>query len=128
MASSPNNVAPARERTVPSFYNLAWRWHFYAGLFVIPFMILLSVTGIIYLFKPQLDAWMYADLMQVSAAYSPATASACPRASRAFKPSRCSPMTRATTPPCTSTSTAARYSPTCAGRTTAQWRGPWRAG
>ena len=48
-----------------SFYNLAWRWHFYAGLFVIPFMILLSVTGIIYLFKPQLDAWMYADLMQL---------------------------------------------------------------
>ena len=26
-----------------SFYNLAWRWHFYAGLFVIPFLILLSV-------------------------------------------------------------------------------------
>ncbi len=68
MASSPNNVAPARERTVPSFYNLAWRWHFYAGLFVIPFMILLSVTGIIDLFKPQLDAWMYADLMQVPVA------------------------------------------------------------
>ena len=34
----------------PSFYKLAWRWHFYAGLFVIPFMILLSITGIIYLF------------------------------------------------------------------------------
>ena len=26
----------------PSFYNLAWRWHFYAGLFVAPFMILLQ--------------------------------------------------------------------------------------
>lgn len=52
-------------RESASFYNLAWRWHFYAGLFVIPFMILLSVTGIIYLFKPQLDTWMYADLMQV---------------------------------------------------------------
>ena len=22
-----------------SFYNLAWRWHFYAGLFVAPFMV-----------------------------------------------------------------------------------------
>jgi len=31
-------------------------------------MILLSITGIIYLFKPQLDAWMYADLMQVPVA------------------------------------------------------------
>jgi uncharacterized iron-regulated membrane protein len=37
------------------FYNMAWRWHFYAGLFVAPFMILLALTGIIYLFKPQLD-------------------------------------------------------------------------
>lgn len=52
----------------PSFYNLAWRWHFYAGLFVIPFLILLSVTGIIYLFKPQLDQLMYAELLQVTPA------------------------------------------------------------
>ena len=49
----------------PSFYNLAWRWHFYAGLFVIPFMILLSLTGIVYLFKPQLDQLMYPELLSV---------------------------------------------------------------
>ena len=49
-----------------SFYNQAWRWHFYAGLFVIPFMIVLSLTGIVYLFKPQLDELMYRDLLQVS--------------------------------------------------------------
>lgn len=54
--------------TAPSFYNLAWRWHFYAGLFVIPFMILLSLTGIIYLFKPQLDRLMYAELLEVPVA------------------------------------------------------------
>ena len=46
-----------------SFYNLAWRWHFYAGLFVAPFMVLLAVTGIIYLFKPLLDPLMYGDLL-----------------------------------------------------------------
>ncbi|NJM49861.1 MAG: PepSY domain-containing protein [Sphingomonadales bacterium] len=40
-----------------SFYNRVWRWHFYAGLFVIPFILILSVTGAIYLFKPQLDRW-----------------------------------------------------------------------
>lgn len=51
-----------------SFYNLAWRWHFYAGLFVIPFLILLSLTGIIYLFKPQLDQLLYAELLQVPVA------------------------------------------------------------
>ena len=50
----------------PSFYNLAWRWHFYAGLFVAPFMILLALTGIIYLFKPQLDPLLYDHLINVS--------------------------------------------------------------
>ncbi|WP_137820355.1 PepSY domain-containing protein [Pseudomonas sp. 2FG] len=48
-----------------SFYNQAWRWHFYAGLLVIPFLIMLSLTGIIYLFKPQLDNLLYADLLWV---------------------------------------------------------------
>ncbi|MBB2494229.1 PepSY-associated TM helix domain-containing protein [Aquipseudomonas ullengensis] len=62
-------------RTV-SFYNLAWRWHFYAGLFVIPFMILLSLTGIIYLFKPQLDPLMYPHLLQVEARGTPLSADA----------------------------------------------------
>jgi uncharacterized iron-regulated membrane protein len=34
-----------------------WRWHFYAGLFVLPFVLILSLTGAIYLFKPQIDRW-----------------------------------------------------------------------
>lgn len=38
-------------------YGTAWRWHFYAGLFVLPFVLLLSVSGSIYLFKPQIDRW-----------------------------------------------------------------------
>ena len=53
----------------PSFYNLAWRWHFYAGLFVAPFMILLALTGIIYLFKPQLDPLLYDHLLTVTPAH-----------------------------------------------------------
>ncbi|HAZ94911.1 MAG TPA: hypothetical protein DCW94_04355 [Porticoccaceae bacterium] len=32
-----------------------WRWHFLAGLVVCPFAILLSLSGSIYLFKPQID-------------------------------------------------------------------------
>src|SRR3546814_14125928 len=38
-------------------YRMIWRWHFYAGLFVLPFILVLSVTGAAYLFKPQLDRW-----------------------------------------------------------------------
>jgi len=38
-------------------YALFWRWHFYAGLFVLPFIVILSITGSIYLFKPQIERW-----------------------------------------------------------------------
>lgn len=40
-----------------AFYRTIWRWHFYAGLFVTPFILVLAVTGAIYLFKPQTDRW-----------------------------------------------------------------------
>ena len=38
-------------------YRAVWRWHFYAGLFCVPFVIVLSISGLIYLFKPQIEAW-----------------------------------------------------------------------
>jgi uncharacterized iron-regulated membrane protein len=58
------------------FYRTVWRWHFYAGLFVIPFMMILASTGIIYLFKPQLDALMYRSqlFVQPAAVIAPYTA------------------------------------------------------
>jgi uncharacterized iron-regulated membrane protein len=36
--------------------STVWRWHFYAGLLCIPFVLWLAATGSIYLFKPQIDA------------------------------------------------------------------------
>lgn len=39
-------------------YRTVWRWHFYAGLFCIPFVLWLAATGSIYLFKPQIEAWL----------------------------------------------------------------------
>jgi uncharacterized iron-regulated membrane protein len=38
-------------------YRAVWRWHFYAGLFCIPFVLVLAASGSIYLFKPQIEAW-----------------------------------------------------------------------
>ncbi|WP_310620574.1 PepSY-associated TM helix domain-containing protein [Flexibacterium corallicola] len=32
------------------FYTAAWRWHFYAGLYVAPFLIILSVTGLVMMY------------------------------------------------------------------------------
>jgi uncharacterized iron-regulated membrane protein len=40
------------------WYNAVWRWHFYAGLFCIPFVIWLACTGAIYLWRPQIEAWL----------------------------------------------------------------------
>ncbi|MDJ0702942.1 MAG: PepSY domain-containing protein [Leptolyngbyaceae cyanobacterium MO_188.B28] len=56
MVNDPPHIG---ESPANRFYRTIWRWHFYAGLFVIPFMLVLATTGIIYLFKPQLDAVMY---------------------------------------------------------------------
>lgn len=64
-ASENSEIFAPKEK---DFYRAVWRWHFYAGLFVVPFMVMLSVTGIIYLFKPQLDRLMYRDLLIVATA------------------------------------------------------------
>ena len=45
-----------------SLYRMLWRWHFYAGLICIPFVVWLAVTGSIYLFRPQIDAWVDRDV------------------------------------------------------------------
>jgi uncharacterized iron-regulated membrane protein len=60
-----------------------WRWHFYAGLVCIPFVLWLAATGSIYLFKPQIDAWMdrpYDNLAPPSAAPPSAQVAAALRA------------------------------------------------
>jgi uncharacterized iron-regulated membrane protein len=48
-------------------YRAVWRWHFYAGLFSLPFMILLAVTGGLYLFQNELNRILYKPLMVVAA-------------------------------------------------------------
>lgn len=44
------SVPPARSAGLSRrFYITAWRWHFYAGLYVAPFLIMLAVTGLVML-------------------------------------------------------------------------------
>ncbi|MFC4076313.1 PepSY-associated TM helix domain-containing protein [Salinithrix halophila] len=52
-------------RSLPLFAAI-WRWHFYAGIFFTPFLVMLAVTGGIYLFKPQIESVLYKDLFFVS--------------------------------------------------------------
>lgn len=35
-----------KKPTISSYYTTIWRWHFYAGLFVAPFLIILATTGL----------------------------------------------------------------------------------
>ncbi|MGO4448481.1 PepSY-associated TM helix domain-containing protein [Phyllobacterium sp. TAF24] len=43
-----------------SLYRAIWRWHFFAGLLVIPFMLNLAITGGLYLFKDEIDNTVFA--------------------------------------------------------------------
>ncbi|WCT72424.1 PepSY domain-containing protein [Sphingomonas naphthae] len=57
-------------------YNAIWRWHFYAGLFCIPFVLWLAVTGSIYLFRPQVEAWIDRSMTHLALAGPRASAAA----------------------------------------------------
>jgi uncharacterized iron-regulated membrane protein len=52
-------------------YRTIWRWHFYAGLIVAPFLLILSVTGAIYLFNDELNDLTMPALHRVEAAAKP---------------------------------------------------------
>ncbi|QPH54439.1 PepSY domain-containing protein [Pontivivens ytuae] len=51
-----------------AFYRMVWKWHFLASLYVLPFMLMLSLTGGIYLYKPQIEEAIYADRLNVTPA------------------------------------------------------------
>ena len=58
----------SRGASVSALYRAVWRWHFYAGLIVLPFMILIAVTGALYLFKDEINDAFYGDLRKVAPA------------------------------------------------------------
>ncbi len=47
------------------FYQLIIRWHFYCGLLFIPLIIVISVSGCIYLFEDEYEDFMYKQLLFV---------------------------------------------------------------
>ena len=50
-------MTPPNGNPATSLYRTIWRWHFYAGLFVVPMVFVLALTGAVYLFKPQVERW-----------------------------------------------------------------------
>jgi uncharacterized iron-regulated membrane protein len=56
-----------RKKSNMSPYQTIWRWHFYAGIIISPFLLILAVTGSIYLFKPQIEQNLYKEYYEVKA-------------------------------------------------------------
>lgn len=54
-----------RAQPRPRLFRAVWRWHFYAGLLVIPIIVILSSSGIVYRFKPQIDSVFYGHVRNV---------------------------------------------------------------
>lgn len=61
------NPAADDPRPAGGLYQAFWRWHFYAGLLVLPVLMLMALTGGVYLFKSELNEVLYRPLLNVPA-------------------------------------------------------------
>src|SRR3954471_20558930 len=69
----PSDVRPAPSRPAAAgWFRAFWRWHFYASFLVIPFLLMLAVTGLIYLLRFQIEPLLHADVMTVEQPQEPA--------------------------------------------------------
>lgn len=59
---------PTRPAGSGGWFRAVWRWHFFASFLVAPVLLLLAVTGLIYLFRFELEPLLHADLMKVDPA------------------------------------------------------------
>ncbi|AOJ27701.1 PepSY-associated TM helix domain-containing protein [Burkholderia seminalis] len=58
-------------RSTGAGYRTLWRWHFYAGLFVMPFLVILAITGTLYCFQPQIEPLLYPHRLVVEPRATP---------------------------------------------------------
>lgn len=68
MATDTLTPTPREEKErKPSggLFRAFWRWHFYAAFIVVPILLVLATTGLIYLLRFQLEPLMHADVMKV---------------------------------------------------------------
>jgi uncharacterized iron-regulated membrane protein len=63
----PAAPKPGRRRTQATggLFRAVWRWHFFAAFVVVPVLLVLATTGLIYLFRFQVEPLLHADLMRV---------------------------------------------------------------
>lgn len=73
MDAEPKAGIPAQTEDIKKqhFYQRVWRWHFYAGIYVVPFMIMLALTGIVMMYDKEIKEWRHPDLMKVEVPENP---------------------------------------------------------
>ncbi|NLR69882.1 PepSY domain-containing protein [Novosphingobium sp. ERN07] len=54
MGKPQASQAPQKDAAL---YRAVWRWHFYAAVYVLPLMVVLALSGTLFLFKPQIERW-----------------------------------------------------------------------
>lgn len=60
-SAPPEKIA----KSSSGLFRAFWRWHFYASFLVLPILLLLATTGLIYLLRFQLEPLMHGDVMKV---------------------------------------------------------------
>lgn len=86
--SVPDTSVQGRHRVAPrsGLYHRLWRWHFLAGLACVPLIVLLAVTGSVYLFKTEIEGLLERPLHGHVLAGPPAPPSAIVAAAQAAVP------------------------------------------
>ena len=85
-----------------ALYRAVWRWHFIAGLVILPFVLILAITGGIYLFKDEINDAAYSRLRFVEPAAAQRAPSALAAAALEAHPGEL----KAYTPPASATRSA----------------------
>ncbi|MDQ8202589.1 PepSY domain-containing protein [Pelagicoccus sp. SDUM812003] len=65
-----SDTASASELAKPKrrpgkIYQLVWRWHFWAGLLVSPVLIIVAITGALYVFKDEIERLLHSETLFV---------------------------------------------------------------
>nr|WP_250637309.1 PepSY domain-containing protein [Salipiger sp. CCB-MM3] len=71
-----------------ALYRAVWRWHFIAGLVILPFVLILAITGGIYLFKDEINDAAYQNLRFVQEGSAPLAPSQITAAALAAHPGK----------------------------------------
>ncbi|WP_232679231.1 PepSY domain-containing protein [Nocardioides sp. R-C-SC26] len=50
-----------------NWFAAFWRWHFYGSIIVIPVLLVLTISGMTYMFRAQIDDWTHPGVLTVSA-------------------------------------------------------------